>query len=144
MSGSMRDSTIRPVIAASAAVFRAGRVLIARRAKPPQLWSLPGGTVEPGETPAEAAAREVREETGIEAEIVAPAGEREVKLRDKDGALVAIYLIHAFAARWRAGEARPGPEASAVEWIEPAALGSYETTEGLAEIIAAAERLLKS
>ena len=140
----MRDSTIRPVIAASAAVFRAGRVLIARRAKPPYRWSLPGGALEPGETPAQAAAREVREETGIEAEIVAAAGEHEVKLRDGTGAVTAHYVIHAFAARWRAGEARPGPEASAVAWIEPAALGSYETTAGLAEIIAAAERLLKS
>jgi len=144
MSGSMRDSTILPVIAASAAVFRAGRVLIARRAKPPRLWSLPGGALEPGETPAEAAAREVREETGIEAEIVAAAGEHEVKLRDDTGAVTAHYVIHAFAARWRAGEARPGPEASAIEWIDPAALGSYQTTTGLADIIAAAERLLKS
>ena len=134
----------RPVIAASVAVFRDGRVLIARRAKPPQLWSLPGGAVEPGETPAEAAAREVREETGIEAEIVAAAGEHEVELRDESGAVTARYLIHAFAARWRAGEARPGPEASAVAWVEPASLGSYETTAGLADIIAAAERLLRS
>ena len=56
------------VIAASAAVFRDGRVLIARRMHGPRLWSLPGGRVEPGESPAQAAAREVREETGVEAD----------------------------------------------------------------------------
>jgi len=44
----------RPFLAVSAAIIRDGRVLIARRAKPPQLWSLPGGAVEPGETPAQA------------------------------------------------------------------------------------------
>jgi ADP-ribose pyrophosphatase YjhB (NUDIX family) len=140
----MPDSTIRPILAASAAVFRGGRVLIARRAKPPHLWSLPGGAVEAGEMPAQAAARELREETGIDAEIVAETGEREVKLRDKSGAVTAHYVIHAFAARWRAGEARPGLEASAVEWIAPEALGRFETTEGLAEIVAAARRILGS
>ena len=59
-----------PLLAVSAAVFRDGRVLIAKRGRPPLdgIWSLPGGLVEPGETLAEAAAREVLEETGVEAE----------------------------------------------------------------------------
>ncbi|HEV2000150.1 MAG TPA: NUDIX domain-containing protein, partial [Xanthobacteraceae bacterium] len=86
----MAEST-SPIVAASAAVFRGGRVLIARRVNPPQLWSLPGGKVEPGETPKQAATREVREETGVEIEIVAAAGERVVVLPD------ARYRIHAFA-----------------------------------------------
>jgi 8-oxo-dGTP diphosphatase len=126
-----------PVLAASAAVFRDGRVLIAKRANQPQLWSLPGGRVEPGESLADAARREVREETGVEAEIVAPTGEVEVALPG------ARYRIHAFAARWRGGEARPGPEASAVEWVRPEELARYETTKGLAEIVARAQELLR-
>jgi 8-oxo-dGTP diphosphatase len=131
----MAEST-SPIVAASAAVFRRGRVLIARRANPPQLWSLPGGKVEPGESPAQAAVREVREETGVEIEIVAPAGESEVALPG------ARYVIHAFAARWRAGEARPGPEASAVEWVKPEDLARYATSEGLAEIVEQAKRTI--
>ncbi len=45
----------------------AGRLLLVRRANEPGrgLWSLPGGRVEPGETDAEALAREVAEETGL-------------------------------------------------------------------------------
>jgi 8-oxo-dGTP diphosphatase len=133
----MAEST-SPIVAASAAVFRGGRVLIARRVNPPQLWSLPGGKVEPGENPEQAAVREVREETGVEIEIVAPAGERVVALPG------ARYVIHAFAARWRAGEARPGPEASAVEWVRPEELARYETTEGLAEIVARARQIVEN
>ena len=63
----------RPILAASIAVFREGRVLIARRGRAPNagLYSLPGGAIEAGETAREAALRELREEVGVEAEIVA-------------------------------------------------------------------------
>ena len=57
----------RPILAASIAVFRAGRVLIATRTKPPGagVWSLPGGLVEAGETIEEAVRREIWEEAGV-------------------------------------------------------------------------------
>jgi 8-oxo-dGTP diphosphatase len=139
----MRDSMIRPVLCASATVFRGGKVLITRRAKPPCLWSLPGGAVEWGETLADAARRELREETGIEAEIAGYAGNREVMLRNEAGKVCDHFVIIAFAARWLAGEARPGPEASAVEWVAPARLGDYEITEGLVSIIEAARKLAR-
>jgi 8-oxo-dGTP diphosphatase len=137
----MRDSMIRPVLCASAAVFRSGKLLLARRTKPPFLWSLPGGAVEWGETLAAAAMRELREETGVEAEIAGYAGYSEIMLRNEKGNVFDHFVIVAFAARWRAGEAKTGPEASAVEWIEPARLGDYEITEGLIPIVEAARKL---
>lgn len=133
-----------PILAASTAVFRDGKVLIARRVAPPALWSLPGGRLEPGESPAQAAERELYEETGVKAEIVGPAGERDVTLTDKRGAVVARYHIFAFAARWKAGEAAPGLEASEVEWVEPGAISSYSVTEGLLPIVLEAERLVRA
>lgn len=138
----MSDKPKRPSLAASAAVFRDGKVLIAKRGMPPHLWSLPGGRVEWGETLEEAAAREVREETGVEAEIIGFAGHREMMLRDKAGEVGAHFVIAAFAARWKSGEAKPGPEASEVAWIDPAAVADYETTPGLAEIVADARRIV--
>ena len=107
-----------PIPAASIAVFRDGKVLLALRTQP-RLWSLPGGRIEPGETAEQAALRELREEVGVEAEIVAPAGEREAVWRGRDGIVVARFRIQAFAARWRAGEPKTGPEAVEVRWIEP-------------------------
>ena len=138
----MRDSMIRPVLCASAAVFRGGKLLIARRTKPPYLWSLPGGAVEWGETLAAAALRELREETGVEAEAVGYAGHSEVMLKNEKGNVFDHFVIIAFAARWRVGEARTGPEASAVEWVEPARLRDYEITEGLVGIVEAARKLV--
>jgi 8-oxo-dGTP diphosphatase len=131
------------IIAASAAVFRDGKVLIARRVNPPALWSLPGGRVEKNEDPKDAAERELYEETGVEAEILGLAGQREVMLRDERGEIVEKYVVMAFAARWLAGEAKAGPEASAVAWVEPDKLTGYEMTEGLIPIILAAQRIVQ-
>ena len=137
----MRDTMIRPVLCASAAVFRGEKLLIARRIAPPCLWSLPGGAVEWGETLAEAALRETREETGIAAEILGYAGHAEVMLRNEKGNVFDHFVIIAFAARWRSGEAAPSTEASAVEWVEPARLGEYEITADLIPIVEAARKL---
>lgn len=53
-----------------------GRYLALRRAHPPCLgeWDLPGGFVEAGEPPAEAVLREIREETGLEVELLGVIG----------------------------------------------------------------------
>jgi ADP-ribose pyrophosphatase YjhB (NUDIX family) len=137
----MRDSTDRPVVAASAACFRDGRLLLVRRANPPRLWTLPGGRVELGERAADAARRELQEETGVDAEVIGFAGYRDVVLEEK-GLPKSHFVILAFAARWRSGDGTPGPELSAVEWIDPRELSKFETTEGLADIVNKARRLV--
>ncbi len=55
-----------------AALIRDGRVLASRRTEPPQLaglWEFPGGKVEPGESDADALARELREELRVEVSV---------------------------------------------------------------------------
>jgi ADP-ribose pyrophosphatase YjhB (NUDIX family) len=111
-------------------------VLLAKRATPPFKWSFPGGSLEPGENAAQAAMREAREEVGVEIEIAGQAGEREVSLTGKR------YVISVFAARLVSGEAMPSAEASETGWFKPAEIASLDATEGLAELVVAAQRLL--
>ncbi len=133
----------RPILAVSLAVFRDGKVLVARRARAPLLglYSLPGGVVEIGETLREAALRELNEEVGVEAEIVAFNDHVESIVRDSRG-VRAHYVIASFVARWTAGEARISEEADSVIWIDPAALGDLPTTPGLGNILAKAADLI--
>ena len=96
-----RTYPTRPYLAVSAAIFRDGKVLIVRRARPPAqgVYTLPGGGVELGETLEEAVIREVREETGITAEVVTKlADNKYVYVRKwSDGArvfkIVSFYLM---------------------------------------------------
>ena len=123
----------RPILAASLAVFRDGKVLIASRTAPPAqaLFSLPGGVVEIGETLQEAALREVMEEVGVRAEITGFVDHAEVIQRDPDGRIKRHFVISCFAGRWLSGEGHTSAEAGAVLWVDPDAMGSIPTTKGL-------------
>jgi 8-oxo-dGTP diphosphatase len=115
-----------PVPAAGVVCLRDGDVLLIRRGTPPRLgeWSLPGGRIESGERAVDAALRELREETGVEAEIMG-------LLDVVDGLFPPRhYLLVDYAARWLSGEPRAGDDAvearfwpaeeaiAAVDWAE--------------------------
>jgi 8-oxo-dGTP diphosphatase len=132
----------RPILAVSAAVFRQGRVLIVRRARAPLVghFSLPGGGVEGGETLAAALARELMEEVGVEAEIIA--FNRHVEAIAYEGKRVRThFVIASFVARWTRGEPGPSDEVDAVDWIDPAAALPAPTTPELGEVLVAATRI---
>jgi 8-oxo-dGTP diphosphatase len=135
-----RSYPARPYLAVSAAIFRDGRVLIVRRARPPAhgLYTLPGGGVELGETLEEAVIREVLEETRLEVKPVALAGYRQAIAHDAAGKVERHFVILPFAARWIAGEVALNEELAEAHWLNPAELGGLTTTEGLAQIVAAA------
>lgn len=99
--------------------------------------------MEIGETLREAALRELREEVGVEARIVAFNDHIESITRDERG-VKAHYVIASFVARWTSGEARTSEEADRVIWIDPTALGDLPATPGLAAILARAASLNES
>jgi 8-oxo-dGTP diphosphatase len=116
-----------------------------RRARKPALnfYTLPGGAVEIGETLHDAVIREVREETQLTIEPVAFAGHREAIMRDDQGRVERHFVILCFAARWLADEPVLNEELDDARWLAPAELSGLRTTEGLAEIIAAAFKKLR-
>jgi ADP-ribose pyrophosphatase YjhB (NUDIX family) len=135
----------RPYLAVSAVIIRDGEFLIVRRARPPMqgLYTLPGGGLEAGESLFDAVRREVREETSLTIEPVGLAGAREVMGRDDTGRVQRHFVILAFAARWVAGEPHLNDELAEARWIRPSGLKDLTTTEGLAEIVAAAFELME-
>src|ERR1017187_7747175 len=121
----------RPYLAVSAAIVRDGKVLVVRRARKPalNLYTLPGGVVETGETLIEAVTREVREETALKIEPVALAGHREAIVRDAEGRVERHFVILCFAAHWRSGEPVLNEELDDARWLAPAELAGLNTTE---------------
>ena len=130
----------RPYLAVSAAIMRDGKVLVVRRARKPalNLYTLPGGAVEAGETLSDAVKREVREETQLAIDPVALAGHREVITHDAQGRVERHFVILCFAGRWLAGEPVLNEELDDARWLAPSELQGLKTTDGLAEIVAAA------
>ncbi|MGI9423310.1 MAG: NUDIX hydrolase [Hyphomicrobiaceae bacterium] len=133
-----------PRAAASAAIFRRDQVLIVERGKGGSigLWSLPGGHIEPGETAAAAAAREVQEETGIISEIRQLVDVHNAIFHGDDGNLRAHYVLCVYCGLWQSGEPIAASDARTARFVHPADLINYQLTPGVQDFVARAERLL--
>ncbi|WP_158915683.1 NUDIX hydrolase [Caulobacter sp. S45] len=114
--------TRRPVPAVGVVCLRGREVLLVRRSKPPRQgeWSLPGGRIEWGERTADAALRELVEETGVEAELTGL-----IDVVDGVFGPDTHYVLIDYAARWLSGEPRAGDDAA------DAAFHSLDALEGL-------------
>ena len=132
----------RPILAASIAVFREGRVLLAERVNPPaaNCFSLPGGLVETGETLEAAARRELMEETGVSARILGFNAHVEVIEPDTEGRFTRHFVVCSFVGTWIAGEGATGPEARQILWADPRAVDHLATTPDLLRVLRSALR----
>ncbi|WP_131194193.1 NUDIX hydrolase [Lichenihabitans psoromatis] len=132
-----RSYPARPIIAASVAVFRNGRVLLGERVKPPGAgsYSLPGGLVELGETLEEAALRELTEETGVTAQITGFNGHVEVLARDNLGRVERHFVVASFIGEWVSGEGIASDETRTIVWANLADLETLPLTPGLKPLL---------
>jgi 8-oxo-dGTP diphosphatase len=106
-------------IVVGAALLQGDRLLAARRSAPEELagrWELPGGKVEPGEAPEEALVRELREELGVDAEVI----ERVPGVWP----LKPPYVLQVWTARLLPGAGEPEPlqDHDALRWLRPGEL----------------------
>jgi ADP-ribose pyrophosphatase len=109
----------QPVVAVGAIVFRQNKVLLVRRGQPPSqdLWAIPGGRVEIGETLQEAAEREILEETGIAIKALDPVYTFDYIERDESSNARFHYVIVDLMADYIGGEPRAGDDAAEVRWV---------------------------
>ncbi|WP_329282637.1 (deoxy)nucleoside triphosphate pyrophosphohydrolase [Streptomyces sp. NBC_00691] len=124
----MTDRTTDPaaphepaVVVVAGALYDRGRLLAARRSAPVELagrWELPGGKLEPGESPEEALVRELREELGVEVE----PGER----IPGEWPLKPGYVLRVWTARLLSGEPRPLEDHDALRWLARSELDSVD------------------
>jgi 8-oxo-dGTP diphosphatase len=119
LSKQKNDYPSNPRVAVGAVVFKDGCVLLVRRGQPPaeDLWAIPGGSVEIGETLREAAEREILEETGIQIRASKPIYTFDVIDRDAAGKVRFHYVIVDLAADYVRGEPSPGDDALEARWI---------------------------
>lgn len=111
------------VEAVSVACLHQAKVLLIKRHLAPSksLWSFPGGRVEAGESLEEAALRELKEETSLEAaEIQLWRATTPVPEKNQ-----ATYRIHVFVAKVQSPKFTPNEEVEDIDWF------SYENAMGL-------------
>ncbi len=124
--------------------LRDNEILLIRRGKAPRLgeWSIPGGRIEWGETCEQAALRELREETGVEAELMGLLDVVDGFFELEGGAASASHAVLIdYAARWRYGEARAGDDAAEARfWPAERALELVQWSETRRIIALALER----
>lgn len=118
-------SWTNPVPAVGVVCLRGDSVLLIRRGTPPRQgeWSLPGGRIEPGERAVDAALRELREETGVEAVITG-------LIDVVDGLFPEAgrhYVLIDYAARWISGEPVAGDDAAEARFV------ALDEVEGLVD-----------
>lgn len=101
--------TTPPVPCAGVVCLKGDEVLLIRRGTSPRLgeWSLPGGRIEPGERAADAAMRELFEETGVLAELVGL-----IDVVDGFFPPDRHFVLVDYAARWISGVPTPGDDAA--------------------------------
>ncbi|MGD0144898.1 MAG: NUDIX domain-containing protein [Rhizomicrobium sp.] len=115
-----------------------GQVLLIRRAKAPRKgeWSLPGGKVEFGETLTAAVHREVREETGLEVEILGLVDVAETIRDAAAGAPDDHFVLIDFAARVVSGTAQAASDAADARWFDMEELADLRLWSEMRRIIA--------
>lgn len=108
-----------PQVATGAVVFNDDRVLLVKRKDPPSqnLWAIPGGKVQPGETLEESVKREILEETGIVISVGEIVHVFDMIERSSDGAVSVHYVIIDFNAEYCSGDLKPGDDALEVRWV---------------------------
>ena len=135
---SSREYPERPMVGVGGVIVDRGRTVLIRRGTEPLLgqWSIPGGTIEIGETLEEAVRRELREETGLEVRVL-----ELIELFDRiyleNGAASSLdkkkpryhFVIADYLCALVGGEPRAGSDVTDLAFAREDELGKFYLTE---------------
>ena len=134
-----REYPAHPIIGVGIVVWQGDRVLLVQRNRPPRQgqWSLPGGAQQLGETVADAARREILEETGLTVDLGEVIATVDLIERDPDGRVRYHYTLIDFTAEAHGASLRPGDDAADARWFaldQIEALGLWSETVRIIEL----------
>jgi ADP-ribose pyrophosphatase YjhB (NUDIX family) len=135
----------RPIVGVGAVIFVEERVVLIKRRYEPLAgqWSLPGGTLEVGETLEAGIAREVLEETGLVVEVGPVVEVFDRILLDENRQVVYHFVLIDYLCRPLGGELQHGSDVADVTLAHPDALVQYGVTPKATAIIRRAAEVMR-
>jgi len=141
---SSREYPERPIVGVGGVIIEDGRALLIRRGSEPLRgeWSIPGGTLELGESLQEGVARELREETGLEVRVLDVievfdrifADENLPSLERKRGPRFHFVIVDYLCERI-GGEPCAGSDVTDIAFAREDQLGQYHLTETATRVL---------
>ena len=127
-------------------IIAQNRALLIKRGHPPLEgeWSIPGGTLELGETLLEGVERELLEETGLQVRAVDLIEAFERVFRDKGERVQYHFVILDYLCEAISGEARAGSDVTHVAWAAEAELDKYSLTPTATRVICRAFEMARA
>ncbi len=144
MTDARREFPDAPRVGVGGVVLDDTRVLLVRRGRPPGQgrWSIPGGLVGLGESLEDAVVREVEEESGLRVRVLGLCGVIDRVIQDADAGRVRYhYVIIDYLSVVEGGRLCAGSDAAEARWVPVDALGDYDITDGVADMVRRAVRL---
>ena len=134
----MRQYPERPIVGVGAVIVDGDRVVLVKRAHEPLKgeWSLPGGSVEVGETLVDAVAREVREETGLTVRVGPLVEVLDRVHRGADGRVEYHFVLLDYRCTVVAGTLSHGSDASDACWARQDELQRYSLSDSAMRVVA--------
>lgn len=132
-----REYPDRPVVGVGGVVIEDGRAVLIRRGGPPLQgeWSIPGGTLELGETLVAGVRRELLEETGLEVEVLELIEVFERIFPDGAGQPQYHFVILDYRCRTIGGTLIPGSDVTDAARVREEDLASYGLTEAATRVV---------
>jgi len=127
---SRREYPEHPLVGVGGFIHREGKVLLIRRKFDPNKgrWAPPGGLLEVGEDPEQAARREVREELGLEVEMEGLLQVANEVIKDEEGRIKYHFVLVDYLMRPLGEKITLNEESDEYAWFEPSAVEGLETT----------------